>query len=83
MSLSHFEMAISSTNGGKSKEDEDSVDGNGRETRFPPDCLRSMSEDISDWLGNMYEDVFESVFGSWLGNYSCPFASVNNHAFLC
>ncbi|KAJ6134597.1 hypothetical protein N7523_000919 [Penicillium sp. IBT 18751x] len=22
----------------------------------------------------MYEGVFEAVFGSWLGNYSCPFA---------
>lgn len=32
-----------------------------------------MDTDIADWLQAMYEDVFEVVFGSWLGNYSCPF----------
>lgn len=32
------------------------------------------ASDSSDWLSAMYEGVFEAVFGSWLGNYSCPFA---------
>ncbi|RHZ48569.1 uncharacterized protein CDV56_100084, partial [Aspergillus thermomutatus] len=30
--------------------------------------------DIENWLRAMYENVFEAVFGSWLGSYSCPFA---------
>lgn len=34
------------------------------------------SADVTDWLRTMYEDIFEAVFGSWLGNYSCPFVSV-------
>lgn len=33
-----------------------------------------ISLEVSDWLRSMYEDVFEQVFGSWLGNYSCPFS---------
>ncbi|KAI2790116.1 hypothetical protein POX_d05621 [Penicillium oxalicum] len=36
------------------------------------------SLEVTDWLRSMYEDVFEQVFGSWLGNYSCPFSFGEN-----
>ncbi|KAJ5675152.1 uncharacterized protein N7477_005086 [Penicillium maclennaniae] len=39
-----------------------------------PQIFSHTASDFSDWLSAMYEGVFEAVFGSWLGNYSCPFA---------
>jgi hypothetical protein len=29
-----------------------------------------------EWLQWIYMNIFEGVFGSWLGNYSCPYVSV-------
>lgn len=39
-----------------------------------PDASHELSTEVSEWLRAMYEDAFEAVFGSWLGNYCCPFA---------
>ncbi|KAJ5489289.1 hypothetical protein N7539_004179 [Penicillium diatomitis] len=46
----------------------------------PTQSVRSsmVSLDVTDWLRSMYEDVFEQVFGSWLGSYSCPFSFGEN-----
>lgn len=46
------------------------VRGQSTATEAPP----KLTQEISDWLRDMYEDAFEAVFGSWLGNYCCPFA---------
>jgi hypothetical protein len=43
-------------------------------TPTPSASSSLISLEVSDWLRSMYEDVFEQVFGSWLGNYSCPFS---------
>lgn len=55
-----------------------SVDGSPahRDHGTPTPSVRSslISLEVSEWLRSMYEDVFEQVFGSWLGNYSCPFS---------
>lgn len=45
-----------------------------------PACDRqtplSTGDDTHEWLREIYEGIFEDVFGSWLGNYSCPYVSV-------
>ncbi|KAJ5370433.1 uncharacterized protein N7496_006525 [Penicillium cataractarum] len=51
-----------------------------RDHGTPTPSARSslVSLEVSNWLRSMYEDVFEQVFGSWLGNYSCPFSFGEN-----
>ncbi|QGA17429.1 hypothetical protein EYB26_005100 [Talaromyces marneffei] len=34
--------------------------------------------DTHEWLREIYEGIFEDVFGSWLGNYSCPYVFRDN-----
>ncbi|KAJ5160365.1 uncharacterized protein N7482_007369 [Penicillium canariense] len=47
-------------------------------TPTPSARSQIICREVADWLRLMYEDVFEQVFGSWLGNYSCPFAFGEN-----
>ncbi|KAH8688706.1 hypothetical protein BGW36DRAFT_392055 [Talaromyces proteolyticus] len=37
-----------------------------------------LSADHAEWLRGIYESIFEDVFGSWLGNYSCPYVFRDN-----
>lgn len=53
--------------------DEHASDGDWHGTSTPCTPAPTMSTDVADWLLTMYEEGFEAVFGSWLGNYSCPF----------
>ncbi|RAO66004.1 uncharacterized protein BHQ10_002016 [Talaromyces amestolkiae] len=44
------------------------------ERQNPP----SIADDTHEWLREIYEGIFEDVFGSWLGNYSCPYIFRDN-----
>jgi hypothetical protein len=73
-------MTLLTRQGSRAEEGAFNNDQCGHPTQSTP--APAVSTDVADWLYSMYEDVFEAVFGSKLGNYSCPFVYVGGRKSL-